>query len=87
MNRGEHMNAVEFSDAEEKHFPSHWDDETKQLVRFMLMEAFNNGSNQGFEIGRNQGFEVSTNLLNDVINRLTKKKNRQNEKDKTCNDL
>jgi hypothetical protein len=65
-------NAVEYADSEEFYFPAHWDRETKQLVRFMLMEAFNGGSNQGFEIGRKKESEIAINLLNDVIEKMTK---------------
>lgn len=59
-----------YADKEVRYFPKHFDDQTKQLVRFMISEAYATGHNSGYEIGFRTGQDVSVGLLNDVIGKL-----------------
>jgi hypothetical protein len=68
--------AVLYADQEMQYFPAHWDEQTRQLVRFMLTEAYNAGHNTGYELGMGTGEGVAVGMLYDVIERLQKARQR-----------
>lgn len=49
-----------YADSEVQCFPRTWDDKTRQLVRFMILEAFIAGSSAGHEAGLNKAFEIAS---------------------------
>lgn len=65
--------AKNYADSEMVYFPEHWDDQTKKLVRFMIVEAFQTGYNTGYDLGKGTGSGVAVGMLYDVIERLQKK--------------
>lgn len=60
--------------SEMKHYPLHWDDQTRSLVSFMLMEAFRSGRQIGYELGKGTGQGIAVGMLHDVIAKLQEQK-------------
>jgi hypothetical protein len=65
--------ANKYADGEMEYFPAHWDEQTKQLVRFMIFEAYNVGYISGYDLGKGTGSSLAVGLLVDVIEKLQKK--------------
>jgi hypothetical protein len=63
-----------YADGEMQYFPKHWDEETKQLIRFMIFEAYNAGNIVGYDLGKGTGSDLAVGLLVDVIEKLQKKR-------------
>jgi hypothetical protein len=71
--------AAAYVDSEIKYLPAHFDEQTKELIRFMLLEAFNAGvNNYGYKSGLNRGFELSASAIQQqkeiMLERLEEKK-------------
>lgn len=66
--------ASKYADSEMVYFPQHWDEQTKQLVRFMIVEAYNAGHLIGYGLGQGTGTGVAVQLLYEVIEKLQETK-------------
>lgn len=64
--------ASKYAESEMEHFPQNWDEQTRQLVRFMIFEAYNSGHTTGYNLGEGTGRGIACQLLYDAIEKLQK---------------
>jgi hypothetical protein len=69
--------AKDYVEAETKFFPVHFSQKEKDLIRFMILEAFNAGMNRGFDKGMIRECEIAADIAADRLQQL---KNRQSNK-------
>ena len=64
------IQATLYAENELQYLPQHYDDQTKKLIRFMLMEAYNAGFSTGYKLGEGTGKGFAIERLYDLINAL-----------------
>jgi hypothetical protein len=62
--------AAAYADSEIKYLPAHFDEQAIELVRFMLIEAYNAGRLTGFNAGMIRAHEIASDNVSEKLAKL-----------------